>query len=476
MWGLSSAATAAASDLVEVCVDGKPLMVESGTTALRDSNCFGNKIRLRKNELIFCFRRVKRWECRFLASVTVSACQLQASVGRMCREEIEKAPKAAQPVTGGKECDLQDQSVKFGSDRSRFLESERAVEDRNIGPLIKTIMTRRIQCTHSVCFASELAGVEDLGTTGRGERPADRHSCGEDSFMSALSGNVIDKCPVGALTSKPYAFTSCPWETRHVLYTVVHTVEAGSKKTESIDVLNAVGSNIVVSTRGVVINEEWISDFRPGKLRTSSYHAHTVFTDLYRSEIHTELILSPDGRPADDGLKRSDLCSNYLLNSRIAGIEKADLLLLVGSNPHYEAPLFNARIRKSWLHNELQVDLTYTYNNLGESAKVLQEVVAGTHPFSKVLSKAKHPVVVLGSGSLQREDGARRDLPKDSLIIYQGHHGDAGATMADILPGLAGVTLPYDTMDEVRDRLAEVSPNLHYDAMGRPLSRQMNWS
>nr|XP_033474257.1 NADH-ubiquinone oxidoreductase 75 kDa subunit, mitochondrial isoform X3 [Epinephelus lanceolatus] len=524
----------------------------------------------------------------------------------------------------GGECDLQDQSMQFGSDRSRFTEGKRAVEDKNIGPLIKTIMTRCIQCTRCVRFASEIAGVEDLGTTGRGN-DLQIGTYVEKMFMSELSGNVIDICPVGALTSKPYAFTARPWETR---------------KTESIDVLDAVGSNIVVSTRGGEvmrilprlnedINEEWISDktrfaydglkrqrlIQPmvknesGQLVPTSWEdvltrvagalqgvkgndvaavvgglvdaeALISLKDLLNS-LNSENLCTEEAFPMTGA--GSDLRSNYLLNTGIAGIEEADLLLLVGTHPRYEAPLFNARIRKGWLHNELQValvgtkvDLSYTYDHLGESATVLQEIASGSHPFCQVLAKAKNPVVVVGSSCLQREDGAaimaavstiaqnarvssgaeetwkvlnvlhrvasqvaaldlgykpgveairknppkvlfllgadagcitRQDLPKDSFIIYQGHHGDAGAPMADIiLPGaaytekcstyvntegraqqtkvavtppgmaredwkiiraiseLAGVTLPYDTLDEVRNRLAEVSPNLvRYD-------------
>ncbi|XP_042566686.1 NADH-ubiquinone oxidoreductase 75 kDa subunit, mitochondrial-like isoform X2 [Clupea harengus] len=543
----------------------------------------------------------------------------------------------------GGECDLQDQSMMFGSDRSRFTEGKRAVEDKNIGPLIKTIMTRCIQCTRCVRFASEIAGVEDLGTTGRGNA-MEIGTYVEKMFMSELSGNVIDICPVGALTSKPYAFTSRPWETR---------------KTESIDVLDAVGSNIVLSTRGGEImrvlprlhediNEEWISDktrfaydglkrqrlTQPmvkdasGQLVTTSWEdaltqvagilqgsegnktagvaggmvdaeALVALKDLL-NRLNSENLCTEEIFPmAGAG---TDLRSNYLLNTGISGIEEADLVLLVGTNPRYEAPLFNARIRKGWLHNELQValvgrevDLSYTYNHLGESTKVLQDIAAGKHSFSKVLAQAKRPVVVVGSAALQREDGAglhaavstiaqnarvtsgvednwkvlnvlhrvasqvaaldlgykpgveairqdppkvlfllgadagcitRQDLPKDCFVIYQGHHGDVGAIMADvILPGaaytekcgtyvntegraqqthvavtapgfgredwriiraiseLAGATLPYDTLDEVRDRLAEVSPNLvryddveeaNYFKQANELSKTMN--
>lgn len=524
----------------------------------------------------------------------------------------------------GGECDLQDQSMQFGSDRSRFTEGKRAVEDKNIGPLIKTIMTRCIQCTRCVRFASEIAGVEELGTTGRGN-DLQIGTYVEKMFMSELSGNVIDICPVGALTSKPYAFTARPWETR---------------KTESIDVLDAVGSNIVVSTRGGEVmrilprlnedvNEEWISDktrfaydglkrqrlTQPMVKNESGQLGPTTWEDVLTRVagalqgveggevaavvgglVDAEALISL--KDLLNGLNSESLCteemfpmtgagsdlrSNYLLNTGIVGIEEADLLLLVGTNPRYEAPLFNARIRKSWLHNDLQValvgkevDLSYTYDHLGESAKILQELASGTHSFSQVLAQAKRPVVVVGSSSLQREDGAaimaavstiaqkarvssgveetwkvlnvlhrvasqvaaldlgykpgvesirknppkvlfllgadagcitRQDLHKDSLVIYQGHHGDVGAPMADIIlpgaaytekcgtyvntegrtqqtkvavtpPGMAredwriiraiselvGVTLPYNNLDEVRDRLAEVSPNLvRYD-------------
>ncbi|XP_010893227.2 NADH-ubiquinone oxidoreductase 75 kDa subunit, mitochondrial isoform X1 [Esox lucius] len=638
---VATAAPAAVSNLVEVFVDGKPVMVEPGTTVLQACEKVGVQIPR------FCYheRLSVAGNCRMClveiekAQKPVAACAMPVMKGWNILTDSDKTRKAREGVMEfllanhpldcpicdqGGECDLQDQSMQFGSDRSRFLENKRAVEDKNIGPLIKTIMTRCIQCTRCVRFASEIAGVEDLGTTGRGN-DLQIGTYVEKMFMSELSGNVIDICPVGALTSKPYAFTSRPWETR---------------KTESIDVLDAVGSNIVVSTRGGEvmrilprlhedINEEWISDktrfaydglkrqrlTQPmvkdasGQLVTTTWEdALTRVAGVLQGAQGTSIAAIVGGMvdaealiALKDLLNRfnsdnlcteeifpmegagSDLRSNYLLNSRIAGIEEADLLLLVGTNPRYEAPLFNARIRKSWLHNELQValvgrqvDLTYTYDHLGESAEVLQEIAAGTHPFSTVLAKAKRPVVVLGSASLQRDDGAaihaavsaiaqnarvssgvgegwkvlnvlhrvasqvaaldlgykpgvdvikknppkvlfligadascitRQDLPMDSFIIYQGHHGDAGATMADIiLPGaaytekcstyvntegraqltrlavtapgmaredwkiiraiseLAGVTLPYDSIDEVRDRLAEISPNLvRYD-------------
>ncbi|XP_078480760.1 NADH-ubiquinone oxidoreductase 75 kDa subunit, mitochondrial-like isoform X2 [Lampetra planeri] len=620
-------------------------MVEPGTTVLQGKPCACEKAGMQIPRFCYHERLSVAGNCRMcLVEIEkvpkpVAACAMPVMKGWNILTNSDKTRKAREGVMEfllanhpldcpicdqGGECDLQDQSMQFGSDRSRFTEGKRAVEDKNIGPLIKTIMTRCIQCTRCVRFASEIAGVEDLGTTGRGN-DLQIGTYVEKMFMSELSGNVIDICPVGALTSKPYAFTARPWETR---------------KTETIDVLDAVGSNIVVSTRGGEvmrilprihedINEEWISD-----------KTRFAYDGLKRQRLTQPLVKNESGQLVpttwEDALTRvagilqgvtgcdvaavagglvdaetlislkdllnrlnsdtlcteevfpmagagSDLRSNYLLNTGIAGIEEADLLLLVGTNPRYEAPLVNARIRKSWLHNELQValvgtnvDLSYTYDHLGESAEVLQEIASGSHPFAHVLAKAKHPVVVVGSSCLQREDGAaimaavstiaqrarvssgveeswkvlnvlhrvasqvaaldlgykpgvetirenmpkvlfllgadagcitRQDLPKDCVIIYQGHHGDAGASMADIiLPGaaytekcstyvntegraqqtkvavtppgmaredwkiiraiseLAGVSLPYDTLEEVRDRLTEVSPNLvRYD-------------
>ncbi|XP_033952540.1 NADH-ubiquinone oxidoreductase 75 kDa subunit, mitochondrial-like [Pseudochaenichthys georgianus] len=638
---LNTVPVRAASNMVEVFVDGKSLEVETGTTVLQACEKAGVQIPR------FCYheRLSVAGNCRMcLVEIErvvkpVAACAMPVMKGWNILTNSEKTRKAREGVMEfllanhpldcpicdqGGECDLQDQSMQFGSDRSRFTEGKRAVEDKNIGPLIKTIMTRCIQCTRCVRFASEIAGVEDLGTTGRGNN-LQIGTYVEKMFMSELSGNVIDICPVGALTSKPYAFTSRPWETR---------------KTESIDVLDAVGSNILVSTRGGEvmrvmprlnedINEEWISDktrfaydglkrqrlTQPmvkddaGQLTPTTWEDALTRVAGALQSVQGNEVAAIAGGMADaetlvslkDLLNRldsenlcteevfpmsgagTDLRSNYLLNSRIAGIEECDLLLLVGTNPRYEAPLFNARIRKSWLHNELRVamvghnvDLSFTYDHLGEETSVLKELANGTHPFCEVLSAAKRPVVVVGSSALQREDGAailsvvssiaqnartssgveegwkvlnvlhrvasqvaaldlgykagvdairatppkvlfllgadagcitRADLPKESLIIYQGHHGDVGAPMADIvLPGaayteknatyvntegrsqhtrlavsapgmaredwkiiravseLAGVTLPYDSVEEVRSRLAEVSPNLvRYD-------------
>uniref|UniRef100_A0A8C9L7B9 NADH-ubiquinone oxidoreductase 75 kDa subunit, mitochondrial n=1 Tax=Pavo cristatus TaxID=9049 RepID=A0A8C9L7B9_PAVCR len=587
----------AASNQIEVFVDGQPVLVDPGTTVLQACEKAGIQIPR------FCYhdRLSVAGNCRMClveiekAPKPVAACAMPVMKGWNILTNSEKSRKAREGVMEfllanhpldcpicdqGGECDLQDQSMMFGSDRSRFREGKRAVEDKNIGPLVKTIMTRCIQCTRCIRFASEIAGVDDLGTTGRGN-DMQVGTYVEKMFMSELSGNIIDICPVGALTSKPYAFTARPWETR---------------KVESIDVLDAVGSNIVVSTRtGEVmrilprlhedINEEWISD-----------KTRFAYDGLKRQRLTQPMIKNEKGlfiyASWEDVLTRVagvvraifkevpflnlsdlseslnllklcyqhfDLRSNYLLNTKIAGVEEADVLLLVGTNPRFEAPLFNARIRKSWLHNDLHValvgsavNLTYTYDHLGESPQILQDIASGKHAFCKVLDQAKKPMVVVGSAALQRNDGAaihaavstiaqnartKSGVGSDWKVMnilhrfkfcitlvkystlsyvvycliflstYLGHHGDVGAPMADvILPGaaytekaatyvntegraqqtrvavtppgmaredwkiiravseLAGLTLPYENLDEIRKRLEEVSPSLvRYD-------------
>ena len=461
----------------------------------------------------------------------------------------------------GGECDLQDQSMAFGSDRSRFTDNEftgkRAVADKNLGPLVKTVMNRCIHCTRCIRFASEVAGCEDLGSTGRGNN-MEIGTYVEKMLLSEMSGNVIDLCPVGALTSKPYAFMARPWETR---------------KTESIDVHDAVGSNIVITHRtGEVlrilprmnedINEEWLSDKsrfacdglkrqrltvpmmkdNTGELKpcgwedaiisvakvldsTPADRMAAIVGGLVDAEslvalkdlmnrLGCETLTTEEAFPMDSPWSWTDLRSNYLLNTTIAGIEDADLVLLIGTNPRYEAPLFNTRLRKCWIHNGLdvgyigpKVDLTYDCEHLGDSPDLVAKLVEGTHPFSKRLEGAKRPVVVVGSECLQRPDGAailanvqqlaqkvkvasgapqewkvlnvlhrvasqvaaldigyqagvsallgikpdvvymlgadagaitREDLPPNAFVIYQGHHGDLGAEIADvILPGAA---------------------------------------
>ncbi|EEH40117.2 NADH-ubiquinone oxidoreductase 78 kDa subunit [Paracoccidioides lutzii Pb01] len=526
----------------------------------------------------------------------------------------------------GGECDLQDQSMRYGADRGRFHEigGKRAVEDKNIGPLIKTSMNRCIHCTRCVRFANDIAGAPELGTTGRGNE-MQIGTYLEKNLDSELSGNVIDLCPVGALTSKPYAFRARPWELQH---------------TESIDVLDALGSNIRIDARGMEVmrilprlnddvNEEWINDktrFACDGLRTqrlttplirrdNKFHpvtweqALTEIGNVFRTLslqanefkavaghlIETESLVAmkdlanrlnsdnlaldqPNGNlPLAHGI---DVRSNYLFNSKIYGIEEADAILLIATNPRHEAAVLNARIRKQFLRTDLQValigeefDSTFAYKHLGNSLRDLKAALAGA--FGKTLASAKRPMIILGSAAAEHPDAraifetvgsfvdknaatfltpewtgynvlqraasragayevgfttpspaianvtpkiiwllgadeiSESDIPKSAFVIYQGHHGDRGATLADVvLPGTAyteksgtyvntegrvqitraavsapgaaredwkiiraaseylGVPLAYDDVEMLRDRMEMVSPVLRrYDVV-----------
>ncbi|MBV8798966.1 MAG: NADH-quinone oxidoreductase subunit G [Alphaproteobacteria bacterium] len=352
----------------------------------------------------------------------------------------------------GGECDLQDQALYYGrANFHRFNENKRAVEDKYMGPLIKTIMTRCIQCTRCVRFATEVAGVPDLGGTGRGE-DLEIMTYLDKAFDSELSGNAVDLCPVGALTHKPWAFIYRPWELR---------------KTPSIDVHDAQGCNIRVDSRSgqvlrilprinEAVNEEWISDKsryacdglrsqrldRPyirkeGKLVPASWGeafeavaAHIRNTrpermaaivgdlaaaeeikalkDLMRSLGVANLECRQDGAKAGGGPRQS-----YLFNTTIAGVEFADALLLIGCNPRWEAPVLNARIHKTWLNSAIRIanvgvpyNLTYPVEQLGGSASVLRGIADGSHEFARTLRDAKRPMLILGPGALARTDGA----------------------------------------------------------------------
>lgn len=351
----------------------------------------------------------------------------------------------------GGECDLQDQAMAYGVDKNRFAENKRAVEDKHIGPLVKTSMNRCIHCTRCVRFTTEVAGISELGLIGRGE-DAEITTYLEKALSSELQGNVIDLCPVGALTSKPYAFQARPWELT---------------KTESIDVMDAVGSNIRVDTRGrevmrvlprlnEAVNEEWISDKtrfiwdglrtqrldRPylridGRLKTVSWaEAFAAIADrvnatsaskigaiagdlaaveelyalkaLIGSLGSANLDSRQDGAKLDPTLGRA----SYVFNPTIAGIEQADAILIVGANPRKEASVLNARIRKRWRAGNVrigvigeQVDLTYPHDYLGAGPETLGEIVAGKGSFGEILANAKRPIVIVGQGALARDDG-----------------------------------------------------------------------
>ncbi len=352
----------------------------------------------------------------------------------------------------GGECDLQDQAMAFGIDTSRYQEDKRAVEDKYIGPLVKTVMNRCIHCTRCVRFTTEVAGISELGLIGRGE-DAEITTYLEQAMTSELQGNVVDLCPVGALTSKPFAFTARPWELN---------------KTESIDVMDAVGSAIRVDTRGrevmrilprvnEAVNEEWISDKtrhvwdglktqrldRPyvrkdGRLQPASWgeafgaikaavaatsgdkigaiagdlasvEEMYALSELVKSLGSENLDCRQDGTALDPSLGRA----SYLFNPTIAGIEQADALLIVGANPRFEAAILNARIRKRYRRGGFPIgvigeggELRYKYDYLGSGPDTLKDIVDGGHAFAEVLAKASKPMIIVGQGALTRTDGA----------------------------------------------------------------------
>jgi NADH-quinone oxidoreductase subunit G len=461
----------------------------------------------------------------------------------------------------GGECDLQDQAMGYGSDHSRYEENKRAVKDKNLGPLVKTVMTRCIHCTRCIRFITEVAGVPDLGATSRGEN-MEVGTYVEKALSSELSANIIDLCPVGALTSKPYAFVARPWELN---------------KVDSVDVLDAVGCNIRIDSRGPEVlrilprvnedvNEEWLGDKsrfaldglkrrrldrpwirRDGKLTPATWaEAFTAIAGRMKGLTGDRLgAIAGDLCDAESMLALMDLMTMlgspnldcrqdgaaldatrrdfYSFNSSIPGIEEADAILLIGTNPRKEAPVLNARIRKRWLAGGCAIgligpeaDLTYDVTKVGDGPGT----IAGG--FTRALRDAKKPMIVVGQGALSRRDGAAvlaaawklavavgaltpdwhgfnvlhtaaarvggldlgfvpgpkgknvarmlaggvdllwllgaDEFPVDRIgagtfVVYQGHHGDAGAARADvILPG-AAYTEKYGTYVNTEGRV-----------------------
>jgi len=397
----------------------------------------------------------------------IASCAMPAADGMVIKTntpKIEKSRKGVMefllanhpldcPVCDqGGECDLQDQSMFYGIDKSRFKENKRAVTDKNMGPLIKTHMTRCIHCTRCIRFATEIAGVPELGAIGRGE-DMQITTYLEQSIQSELSGNVIDLCPVGALTSKPYVFEARPWEL---------------KKTETIDVMDAVGSNIRVDTYGWEvkrvlplinedINEEWISDktryacdgllnqrldtpyikynrkfekasweevFKIIKSKIentkkdriagfvgdlNNMETGYIFKEFFDRTLGSDSYDTRSSNRFIDTNKRE----NYLFNSEINGIEESDLILIIGANPRFEATILNARIRKSYVNQKTKIislnnvgDLTYPYESLDGKIKTIFDIFEGNHSISKEILNSKKPLVILGE-SLFKSNSAK---------------------------------------------------------------------
>ena len=558
--------------MAKLTIDGTEIEVADGITVLQACEEAGVEIPR------FCYheRLSIAGNCRMClvemekAPKPIASCAMPVGEGMVIRTNTETVKKARNGVMEfllinhpldcpicdqGGECDLQDQAMAYGFDHSRFSENKRAVADKNLGPLVETHMTRCIHCTRCIRFSTEVAGVEVLGATGRGEN-MEVGTYVEAAISSELSANIIDLCPVGALTSKPYAFEARPWELT---------------KTESVDVMDAVGSNIRVDSRGREVmrilpmlnedvNEEWISDKtryacdglakqrldRPyvrkdGKLQPATWHEAldvidgklrgmdgskiaAIAGDLCDAESMAALkglmdgLGSPNIDCRQDGAKlEAGTRTGYVFNTTIAGIEDADACLIVGSNPRLEAPIINARLRKRAGAGGLKVgvvgenvNLTYRAEHLGAGPQTLKEIADGSHAFCEILKAAERPMLILGQGALARADGAAvmaaarqiagntgmvsadwngfnilhtaaarvagldlglvpgedgRDVAgildgaaageievvyllgadeidtsklANAFVIYQGHHGDAGAHAADvILPGAA---------------------------------------
>ncbi|KAJ3342447.1 NADH dehydrogenase (ubiquinone) 78K chain precursor, 5-prime end [Gonapodya sp. JEL0774] len=458
---------------VEVFINGMPIKIEAGSAVIQAAEkagvdiprfCYHERLSIAGN-CRMCLVEIEK------SPKAVASCAMPVMPGMKIKTDTPMVKKAREGVMEfllinhpldcpvcdqGGECDLQDQSMRYGSDRSRHYEisGKRATEDKDFGPLVKTSMNRCIHCTRCVRFANEVAGAPELGTSGRGNDIQIGTYIGK-ILSSEMSGNVVDLCPVGALTSKPYAFTARPWEL---------------KKTESVDVLDAVGSNIRIDSRGLEvmrvvprlnedINEEWLSDksrfaydgLKRQRLTVPMVRQGNTFVPVTWEEalgkiataiapLHGNEIAAVAGALVDaeslvalkDLLNRKgsnntrldgsnplkftgpavDLRAPYLTNTTISGMDEADALLIIGSNPRHEAAILNTRIRKAWLHNNLDIaligappNLNYEYEYLGDSAKALDAILDESHPFHKKLANAKKPVIIVGSAVAERDDG-----------------------------------------------------------------------
>ncbi|MDG6094584.1 NADH-quinone oxidoreductase subunit NuoG [Acetobacter sp. AN02] len=480
--------------MVRVIVDGTPVEVAAGSSALQACEAAGKEIPR------FCYheRLSVAGNCRMClvevvrAPKPVASCGFPVSDGMEIRTDTETVRRARRAVMEfllinhpldcpicdqGGECDLQDQAYGYGSGISRYHEEKRAVTNKDLGPLVKTVMTRCIQCTRCVRFCTEVAGTPELGGISRGEN-LEISTYVEKALTSELSGNLIDICPVGALTSKPGAFQARPWE---------------MKKADSIDVTDALGTNTVVQVRGgevkrIVprvndeVNEEWLSDKgrfsvdglkrrrldRPwvrvhGKRQAVSWQdafvaiakrlegvpgnrigaiagdlcdaeSLTALRDLMESLGSANLDCRQDGAAYD----LSDR-SRYTFASGVTGIDEADALLIIGAAPRHDAPVLNARIRKRYLSlgrgkfpigviGPQPSDTTWSYEALGEGPDVLASLYDGSHPFCEALRTAEKPMIILGHGALVREDSlaiqaAVRHIAETTGVVKDGWNG-----------------------------------------------------
>ena len=554
----------------KIIIDGKDFEVEENLSIIQACEvsgveiprfCYHEKLSVAGN-CRMCLVDIE--DARGMSPKPVASCAMQVSDGLKIHTKTQRVKKAREGVMEfllinhpldcpicdqGGECDLQDQSVAYGLGGSRYEQNKRSVENKDMGPFIKTEMNRCIHCTRCVRFSTEISGSDEIGAIGRG-RDMEITTYLDIAVKSELSGNVIDLCPVGALTSKPYAFSARPWEL---------------KQTESIDVMDAVGSNIRIDTKGNKVmrvlprnndevNEEWISDKtrffwdglslqridKPylrenGKLRQVSWKkAIDVASDkllntnpkkiasitgdlvsiesIYSIKKLMDSIKSPNTECRQDGSKINGGREKWLFNSKLSGIDVSDGCLLIGTNPRIEAALINSRIvRKSKEKNYSigllgnKSELNYNYDYLGDDPSIIYDLIDNKSPFCEKLSKMNKPIMIIGQGALKGDEGedylnlcielannynflkndwngfnvlhtaASRPgameigfLPKergkdldqiidgykkgdistlfllgadeieisektDCFVIYQGHHGDKGANIADLI-------------------------------------------
>lgn len=496
----------------KLTINGIDIEVEPGTSILQAAEQIGVEIPR------FCYhdRLSVPANCRMClvdmegAPKPVASCAMACGDGMVIHTDSERAEKARKGVMEfllinhpldcpicdqGGECDLQDQAVAYGYDRSRYYETKRSVKDKELGPLVETVMTRCINCTRCVRFAEEIAGVDDIGQLHRGE-DAEITTFVEKTVDSELSGNLVDVCPVGALTNKPYAYKARPWEL---------------KKTPSIDVHDAVGSNIRIDARGrevmrvmprlnEAVNEEWIADKtryaidglargrldrpyirngRTKKLEEASWDeafaiavkklkaaedkkiaalvgdlADIESTVALKDFMTSQNVMNLDCR-VDGAMYPADNRAAYLFNTSIEGLEAADAIVLIGTNPRHEAAMINARIRKTWLAQKVPVgvvgpelDLNYPYTHIGDDTAALSSI-------AKFLKGKKKPVLIVGSEVFKRNDAfailaeleticdKQKVVTKDwnGFNVLHNAAGRVGGLEVGFVPGKGGLSI-----------------------------------
>ena len=554
----------------KIVIDGKDFEVEENLSIIQACEvsgveiprfCYHEKLSVAGN-CRMCLVDIE--DARGMSPKPVASCAMQVSDGLKIHTKTQRVKKAREGVMEfllinhpldcpicdqGGECDLQDQSVAYGLGGSRYEQNKRSVENKDMGPFIKTEMNRCIHCTRCVRFSTEVSGSDEIGAIGRG-RDMEITTYLDIAVKSELSGNVIDLCPVGALTSKPYAFSARPWEL---------------KQTESIDVMDAIGSNIRIDTKGNKVmrvlprnndevNEEWISDKtrffwdglslqridKPylrenGKLRQVSWNkAIDVASDkllntnpekiasitgdlvsiesIYSIKKLMDSIKSPNTECRQDGSKINGGREKWLFNSKLSGIDESDGCLLIGTNPRIEAALINSRIIRKSKENNYSIgllgdksELNYNYDYLGDDPSIIYDLIDNNNPFCEKLSEMNKPLMIIGQGALKGDEGEDylnlcielannynflkndwngfnvlhtaasrpgameigflpgergKDLDQiidgykkgdistlfllgadeieisektDCFVIYQGHHGDKGANIADLI-------------------------------------------